>query len=190
MKSATPSEVKRQLRAIDAAAVVACVVLTAAVFFAGLRPLMRQREVRVQQRQQLVAHREEVAQVTTTLGAMRQQMITAEQKIAHNTLRLEPLDALNQRVAHITELAGRCGLRIERIRPGTSVAGEHYHTIPIAVAGSGSFQDSTAFIHTLHQTLPDVAVRSLGLEGRPGGAAPPTFRFELTWYAAPPPDGR
>lgn len=179
----------KMLRTIDAAALLTCAALSAGVFFAGLKPLLDTRAVMAQQRQQLAAQHEAASTSSALLLALRQQLSQTERAVQSDPLRLKPVDALNQRVAEITQLAQSGGLQIEKVRPSASVAGEHYQTVKIELAGAGSFQASSQFIHALHQNLPDIAVESLALEGRPvrpGQPAAPGFRLELCWYAAPP----
>ena len=57
--------------------------------------------------------------------------------------------------------------------------------MPIVLSGQGSYSDSAAFLHRLHQSLPDTGVVAFELSGQPGRGKKTQFRFNLVWYAAP-----
>lgn len=183
--SARQSLALNSRQGINALCAGVCLLLSAAAYWGGLRPMIQERREQRAQQQQLREQHQQLQERSRQLQQLRQQLALTEQAVASEPLRLEPLTALNQRVAQITGLAGRCGLEVDQIRPGASVAGVHYYTVPIHIEGRGEFHAGVDFLHRLHESLPDVAVPVLSLQGRGAGGSP-AFRFELTWYAAPP----
>jgi Tfp pilus assembly protein PilO len=178
----------QKLRVIDGAGLAALVLLSAMMFFVGVRPMLQQQAAYRDRMNQLLSERQRASDLTGSLNEMRHQLMTTEQAIASYPLRLEPLSHLNQRLSQITELASASGLEVTQLEPREGVAGAHYITVPIRVVGQGSFQTSTRFLHRLYEQLPDTAVAAVDLSGRPGASAmPATFAFDLLWYAAPQP---
>jgi hypothetical protein len=109
-----------------------------------------------------------------------------EQRLVESPLRLQPVSAVNQRLALITELASEQKLKLNEIQPGKAVHGNHYDTVPILITGSGNYRTVAAFLHRLHTTFPDTGVSAFSLSGSPATPdAAATFRFSLAWYAAP-----
>ncbi|MEX0745548.1 MAG: type 4a pilus biogenesis protein PilO [Phycisphaeraceae bacterium] len=182
-----PPLVKETRRRIDAVGLAVCLALTALLYVVGVHPIMEQRRAQHAQALRLAEERDEVAELTRSLSEVRQSYVTTQRAVANNALRLEPLSALNRRVAEVAATARSSGLEVERIRPGHPAVSEHYRTVPLHFTGRGSFHAGTTFLHQLHHDLPDVGLWSLQLEGRAGvGGADPTFQLELIWYAAPP----
>ena len=109
-----------------------------------------------------------------------------EQALADTPLRLQPMGAVNQRLALMTNLASEAGLTLNDIQPGKAALGAHFATVPIQVGGSGRFPTIVAFLNRLHTTFPDTGVTSFTLSGAPAtpGAAV-SFKIELAWHAAP-----
>ena len=176
-------------RLIDVAGAAVCVLITAAVFFTGLYPVLERREQMQREHQQLNTKRQRAQRLDSAATRLSHHMTRLREAAAKHELRLAPLDRLNHRLSRITVLATDAGLHIERLQPGQRVAGDHYQTVPIKVSGQGAFSDSSAFLRRLHRTMPDVAVAGVRVAGRPDKAPPkasPTFAFDLLWYAAPP----
>ncbi len=173
---------------IDAAGVGICVLLTLLLIFGGIQPLLSSRANFESQRQlldQRSSHAMKLdlakAQITNSLNLVRN-------TLEASPLRLSPATDVNLRLSQISSRATRSGLDINEIRPGLSAASSRYETIPVLLAGSGSFSRCTQFLRSLHEEFPDTAVRSLELiagpiePGRPSNA---TFSFDLRWHAAP-----
>lgn len=177
----------RRLRTIDAVGLGAVVALTAAVFYVGLDPILAQYRQQKVERRQLETQRVEANTLAANLQEMRRRLSRTEAELAKHELQLEPVGALNRRVAELTAMASACGLKIDEIRPGTSIVQEHHHCVPVKIAGRGSYRDAATFLGRLHERVPDVTAASLTLQGQPNTAAPPTFELQLVWYAAPPP---
>ena len=114
-------------------------------------------------------------------------MHDAGQQVASLPLRLEPATSINPRLARLADLAGESGLVLDEIQPGPAADGSHYQTVPIRLAGGGSYPAVAVFLHRLRERFPDTAVRSFECSNTAPGADRPSaaFRAELAWYTAP-----
>jgi hypothetical protein len=174
---------------IDGAGVTAILVVSAIFYFAALRPMLDQREQAAAQQRQLAMQAQKASDAATALHTAQDRLELVQKQIAENPQKLEPLRALNNRLAGITAAATARQLDIADIRPGSALNGAHYTTVPIAISGSGSFANCVRYLHDLHEKFGDTAVTGVRLTGGAQDqasttAAPLTFRFELRWYAA------
>ncbi len=172
-------------RTIDAIAVGCCLALAGLVFVVGVLPLLEQRREQRQTHRQLADKHEQIEMLEATLLDMRRRQRELERGLERYPLRLASLDALNRRLAQVTDLANDAGLELDRVRPGRPAAGEHFQQVPLSVTGQGEYRAIAIFLHEARAELPDVAVRDLEIQGRPSPDAPTTFSLDLTWYAAP-----
>jgi Tfp pilus assembly protein PilO len=177
----------RRWSEIDGAGFVAVVVMTMIFYFAALKPVLDARAIADAQRVELNAQEERASQAAASLQTARQRFEVIRKAIADNPLKLEPLRALNNRLARITAAATARGLEIADIRPSAAVSGTHYMTVPIALNGSGTFRATVGYLHDLHEQFGDIAVTSVKLaaanaqEVQGGGI---TFQLELLWHAS------
>ena len=180
------NNVSQRLRIIDAVGVAAILAVAAAVYLGGIGPILWQHQQRKVQRQELATQREQADDLQNQLNQLRTQLRRAETAAADHSLRLEPLSALNARVARLTDFANTTGLTVQQVRLGEVVAGTHYHTVPIELSGEGRYSDSSQFLDLVHETMPDVATASVSLRSRPGDEGDLAFVLHLLWYAAAP----
>ena len=173
-------------RKIDGIGLGAAVLLTAVAYVAGVQPALdRQAELQARSEER-DAKRAAAQEAELALGQVRKQVAAAEQAVAEHPLRLQPVDALNARLADLTAAAGRHGLMIEQVEPGRPTASQHYVTVPIRIAGRSSYGGSARFLHELRAAMPDVAVAAIDLQGEPRSASGEAkFTFALLWHAAP-----
>lgn len=172
--------------AVDLAGLGVCLLITVSAFLVGFRPILNQRAEIAEQQGELLDQREEADRLIVSLTQMRQRFRETQLQVEANAIRLESTDFLNRRLAEITVLATRSGLEIDEIKPGQGLPSEHYVRVPIHLTGRGRYPSSSAFLHGLHDQLPDISVRSLKLSSpSPARHAEPEFTFELLWYAAP-----
>ena len=173
---------------IDAVALAVCAALTAALYFAGLRPLLAGQEQHRAQARELSTARQELSTLRASLTSMTRRLEDVRQRSDDASVKLLSATELNQRLAELTKLAGRCELTIDSIHPGSPASGPRYDVVPIVVSGSGSYQASMTFMARLNETLDDTGIASFSL-GRGGAAGPPgsgsSFRFDLLWYTSP-----
>jgi len=173
---------------IDGGGIVAIIVLSAIFYFAALDPVMQRREAAEAQQRMLVAQAQKAADAAIALHTAQDRLAEVQQAIAQSPQKLEPLRALNNRLAGITAAATARQLDIADIRPGAATAGAHYTTVPIAISGSGSFANCVRYLHDLHRSFGDTAVIGVRLmsngQDAPATSATLTFHLDLRWYAA------
>ena len=177
---------KLSLWHIDAAGGALCVVLTLALYLIGLGPLRQQQEDLKVRRGELEVQQLKAARLASTRIAVGEQLARVQESITEVTLELLPVSQINRRIADISDLAAKAGLKIDDIQPGEPLSAARYEMVPIQLAGKGSYRTCLSFLRQLRQTLPDTGVSSLELGGDPstrGGIG--DFRFSLLWYAAP-----
>ena len=101
-------------------------------------------------------------------------------------LHLAPASTINRRLTEVSALAGDAGLVIDDIRPDRAVPAAQCETIPISLAGSGTYRTCTLFLARLRRSMPDTSVASVELAAAgldTTGAS--KFRMDLRWHAAP-----
>jgi Tfp pilus assembly protein PilO len=171
---------------IDAAGLFVCAALTVFVYATSLHPILVRQVDAVQQAIELDNNKSESENVLSSLTELKRSLANIEQKLAESPLRLHPVTAVNQRIAAITGFADKSGLQINKIQPAAPIAGTHYDTVPIHLAGLGNYQKVAAFLHQLHSAFPDMGVIAFDLTGKPADPKQPAeFRFQLAWFAAP-----
>lgn len=170
---------------VDGAGVVVAIVLSGLFYFMGLKPLLDRQHTEILQDRQLEIQRAKNDQGERSLQTLREHLALVQAEIADSPQKLEPLHALNDRLARITALAAVRGLDIADIRPGAATTSLHYKTVPILLTGSGSYVNCVRYLHQLHEQFTDTTVTSLRMTGTPEDRdTAPSFQFELRWYAA------
>jgi Tfp pilus assembly protein PilO len=171
---------------IDAAGIALCAALGALWYFGGLQPLSAAAESREALQAQLSEQDAKLQDANNLRAAHRRTLSKLEEQIHSGQVTLQRLEQLNSRIATLTTLAQSHDLRVDEIRPGAPVVLSRYITVPIRLAGTGSYSDAARFVHALHSELRDLGVAGFELRAEP--EAPdktPTFAFSLLWYAAP-----
>ena len=169
------------------AAAVTCAALAAGAYFFGVRPAAGRHQAQAGREVELKAARKKAAALLTSRNAAQAQLDAANGALKNLTLRLESASTVNQRLASLTDLATKdCALVIDELRPGTIAASGDCLTVPILIAGSGTYPNCAKFLHRLRQKYPDTAVRSFETTNNSASPDAPsaTFQFELVWHAA------
>jgi Tfp pilus assembly protein PilO len=175
---------------VDAVFLGVCVAVTAAFALFGFAPLISGHHDFLAQRESLVAQEQQAAQLETSLANLRERVEADQRALAGHTLALKSVANVNSQLAEISSLATECGLRVEDIRPDSAVSGTYYDTVPVAVAGRGTYRDCTAFLNRLRRTLPDTGVATVELVANTGErTGQGKFRLDLQWYALKQVDG-
>jgi Tfp pilus assembly protein PilO len=179
--------VRRLTRSLDAAGAAACAIIVAALIFGGLMPLLSHRGDADASRRELAHQRQRVAAGKAAVAQLQRQLAEARAELARYPVHLEDARRVNHRLARITSLATSRGLEVQGVEPGGIARGLRYQTIALKLTGNGGYRGCVRFLHDLHEQLPDTAVIAVRLAGNPQqeNGAPPTFEFELRWYAAP-----
>lgn len=171
---------------LDLTAIGVCLAMTLVVFVLGVQPLLSRKSDIARRQRELAESREQAQTLAASLTGLRRELAGVEHSLAASPLRLQPVSAVNQRLAMITQLAAQQQLTLNEIQPGKAASGTHYDTVPLVLTGSGNYRTLAAFLHRLHQTFPDTGVAAFALRGNPAAPqTPATFRFNLSWYAAP-----
>ena len=170
---------------IDALALTICLCSTALVYFVGLEPLNQRYNQFVEQQNDLELKKQRATLGTASLNSAHRKLLVLQQQLADAPLQLKPAHQINNRLAELTDLASRCGIRIEDIQPGKGARALRYEIVPIHVAGTGTYRTCTSFVHQLRQTYPDTGVAAFALSGNPNEPAEAArFSFDLEWFAA------
>lgn len=171
---------------IDATAIVLCLGLTALVYFIGVHPMLSKQVESANRRSELREQRAEAGELQTMLTQLKRELAVVERTLSESPLRLEPTSAINERLAQITDLAARSGLKLNETQPGKTSPGRHFDTVPIVLSGAGTYSTCSAFLHQMHLSFPDMGVTSFSIDGDPTtGQSTASFRFTLAWFAAP-----
>ncbi len=180
--NSTPARI-RFWSQIDAAGVLIAAALIGLFYLAALRPLLAHQLAQQELQQQLLDEKKQAVDAATELESARDKLEAVNQAVAASPLKLQPVDALNDRLAQISKLATACGLNITNIRPDSPVAEMHYSILPIALGGAGGYRNCTLFLRDLHDQLPDTGVGTLKLSAGADSSSA-TFQIELRWFAA------
>lgn len=175
---------RQRILATDAAGIVALAMITAALYFAAVRPIAAHRRTLHERTTELASLRTELEHLASARQADQQRIVALRRECDAMTLRLEPADRLNAAMGRIVEIASACGLQIHESRSGDVVPGERFDTVPIGLSGLGRFPACIEFLHRGTAALGDVNLLTFELRGSPAAAAAgATFEFELEWYA-------
>lgn len=174
------------LTAIDAGGAFVFVALTLLLLLGLLQPLNAHIKQLAAARQTTVRESHRHAELITAGQSLQREIENAQNEIAAAPLKILSEDGLNHRLADLSQLSSECGLLVEDLKPGDAVQTPHFLIIPVQMSGHGSYQSCAVFIHSLHQQLPDLDMRSFKLTGVPSDPQTKgTFEFQLGWYASP-----
>jgi Tfp pilus assembly protein PilO len=164
-----------------------CAALSAGAYVVGVRPAMARHEETEARRSELKAARHKAAALAATRNSTLAQLAETNKSLQNLPLRLEPVSSVNQRLLRLTDLATKeCLLTIDEMRSGAAVDGADYQTVPILIAGSGTYPACAKFLHRLRTVFPDTAVRSFDTTNNSASPDAPaaTFQFDLVWHAS------
>jgi Tfp pilus assembly protein PilO len=165
---------------------VVCAALSAGAYGVGVRPATLRHAEQVAKQTELRAARQKANNLAGQLNTARGELARVNDAIANLPLRLEPVTQINQRLARLTDLADSIRpvkMTIDEMRPGVISEGRDYKTVPIYIAGNGTYPACATFLHGLRKDFPDMAVLSFNTTGN-NSTPDATFNFELAWHAA------
>jgi len=170
---------------IDVAAAAIAVLATLLAYFALLEPLQTQRAEYARQDRQYTAQQKEAVRLTALRFVLGKQLEELQANLAAQKVQLRPLTQVNRRVAEVTAMVNRCGLKTANVTLGQVTAGPRWNTIPIRLVGSGDYRNCMSFLHELAGPKSDFAVAGFEITGNPQKTDEPAkFSFDLYWYAA------
>ncbi len=175
----------RRVGYVDLIGAAGVVALSAVGFFAVVRPIFASQSQRAQLRLTVVEQQVLVERLEAASRLLGNQLSLVGQQLREGHVQLQPPHYLNARMATIVELASTSGIVIHETRSGVVSKARQYQSVPIHLYGEGSYTHCAAFLHHLHERLPDAGVVGFELIGHPGKpTVPDSFRFDLVWFAA------
>jgi len=169
---------------IDLAAVGICALLALIGYVVGVHPVIRRHQGFDLRATELKAQQKRARKLSGKVADVASEITQINQELADNTLQLRPSSQVNSHLARIAALAGKCGLKIDRLRPDKPLNGSRYQTVPIYLVGSGNFPACVKLMRELHRGFPDTSVASFEVTGDPTKPTEPTkLRVDLLWYA-------
>lgn len=182
------SQVKFNFWTMDAFALLLIVVLGAMAYVMQIGPLLSRRQQAQAQAAQLLQKQSELQQSERTLRRLKDQLQAIQSATEQSQLKLEPVSQLNQKLAHLTALAGEHGLQVDTIESGQTADFARYSTVAIRISGRGAYRNCAAFVGRFPASMPDVGVASFRMVCvNPDDDANTTFVFDLLWYTSPRP---
>lgn len=181
---------------VDAAGLGACAILALVWYFAGLQPISEARASRDTLEAQLAEREDAVTSLYQDRSGRQTEINELEAQLDRAAVQMKPAEHVNTRVQELNRLAagfpdGDGGapdlrLRVDEIQPGAPKVLSRYTTVPIRLAGRGSYAACTRFLHDLKRQFPDTGIVGFELRSEPDSPdKPPYFSFNLLWYAAP-----
>ena len=175
-------------RHIDLAGIFLCVVMAILGYYWGIRPVVQRHKTVVEQERQLKTNHKNLGELTGIISSLKDKLTTVSKALADSPIELQSAYSVNPRIARLTELADGSGIKIDKIQPGRPISGSRFQTVPIYLAGSGSFPAFVTLLSRLGETFADTAVVSFDLTANPAQAAiTAEFQIDLLWYAAAAP---
>jgi hypothetical protein len=186
----------RHLLAIHAVGAGVAVMLTAAWFVLGVRPMLSAKQRSALLADEITALRDALREKAAKRDEQSGRQAELDVELANATFRLKPAAALNSQLADITALAEREGILVDRVEPGASASTPLATKIPIRFAGRGPSPGAVRFLAALRHGFPDIAVEGFELtalvsptsEAGEAAWATAAFRFDCVWYADRPAD--
>ena len=171
---------------VEAAGAGLLAVISLVAFLGIVNPSSDAATTRLATQVELEDKRTLVAQIQDLRRQLKQQIARVQQERERTWVHLNSARHLNERTAQIIGLASSKNLVIDETSSGEAQSQERYQTILIHVAGTGTYSQSAAFLHDLHDELHDVSVVGFELSDNPSTPSTrATFQFDLQWYAAP-----
>ena len=169
---------------IDLAAAGTCALLALIAYVVGVHPVIRRHQGFGLRATELKAQQKRARKLSGKVANVASEITQINQELADNTLQLKPSSQVNSHLARIAALAGKCGLKIDQLRPDKSLRGSRYQTVPIYLVGSGDFPVCVRLMQELHRGFPDTSVASFEVTGDPTKPTEPAkLRVDLLWYA-------
>ncbi|MBP8304846.1 MAG: hypothetical protein KBE04_12055 [Phycisphaerae bacterium] len=170
---------------VDGTGVVVCAIVTALAYGLVVAPLVKRQAVVTDGYRQLADRQKEAAQLSNALLALRSRSNALEDQSAQTRARLGLTDQMNGRVAELTGLLDRCALEVDTLKAGALVPGAFCDVVPIRISGQGGYRACRVFLHSLHETMPDLHAVGFDLKADPAKPeAGGQFQMDLFWYAA------
>jgi Tfp pilus assembly protein PilO len=175
---------------IDLAGAVVLVLLSIFLYQAVLSRIWRDAHEGKQLSVQVSSQKSKIDGLFRTRKQLDSQIARIEQEVQSTRIKLEPASQVNQRLAAITRVAERSGLRIDLLEPGRIDGGgdgkQSFGMQAIRMSGQGRYRNCHAFMRRLRSELPDLSIQGFTLISDGGANSPAvTFTMDLIWFTEP-----
>ena len=175
-----------KLWTVDLAGVLLCALVTAAIYFAGIAPLLADRTAQDALRTRLVQDEAAARSLKATVLNLQRRLENVRQTFPEKPVVLQSADKLNQQLGDLIGLARQCGLNVEQVRPGESRTTKHYLKTTIRINASGDHTQCVNFLGRLHEQFADMAVDRITLAANPQEKHPiAQYEIDVVWHTKP-----
>ena len=176
---------KRRFIEIDAAGAGICVVATLLLYFAGVQPAIRQKQILDLQAAKLDLNAAKAVRLNNYADRLTDRLEQAHRLLEANPLQLLPSSRVNSQIAQLTQLAIDNKLELDEIQLGQIYVQPLYDSIPLDLHGRGRFPDCALFLHKINGAFPDISVESFDLSANTQSLPHPgDFHIRLIWHAS------
>jgi len=175
---------KWKLLHIDLAAVGVFAFMVLIAYVVGVHPVLRQHQNFILREVELGVQQGKATKLSMRIARFASRIMQIKQELADNVIKLKPASQVNSHLARMAGLVNQCGLKLDQLRPGKSLNGPRYQTVPIYLVGTGNFSACAKLLQELQRCFPDTSVASFEVKGDPTKPTEPTkLRVDLLWYA-------
>ncbi len=169
--------------------VLGCATLLAAVWLFALMPLTENRREAEGLRTRLASLQSEMDQQRASHNRFERRLADIGEELDRIPVRLQAIGRMNARIAVLTDMADKSGVRVQSITPGAPLSRPHYRLVDIRLQGEGSYRAGLRLLNDIHEQLGDVHVVGFELVAINVAAKPVTrIDLQLRWYALPASD--
>ena len=170
---------------VDAIGIAVLALLTAVFAFGLVAPLALRGRIAAARAEATVRQKQRLGGLTNQVHAAATSRDAARARLAASPLRLDPVGAMNRRLADVVSLAGACGVTVVDLKPGDPVKGHRCVTVPVRLTGRGNYRDVVAMLRRLQDALSDVHVTAFHLVGSPDDSSGvSSCVLDLRWRAS------
>lgn len=171
---------------LDLTGVAVIAGLSVIAYFGLVSPAIAHHEMAQAQGVELAVQRNKARDLDRSLRAVHDQLTQMQTAIEKANFKLDPPTALNERLAMITDVAGRNRLQVDTIESGVMTPFPRYSTIAIRLSGRGSYRSCSAMLKQIRETMPDVGVSAIQMTSAGVNTdINATFAIELLWHTQP-----
>ena len=176
--------IDRKALTLHATGTAVFIVLGLVCWSAIVTPAANRREARAELARRERAGLSEVDRQVRLRQRLSAQLAASNELFLRSGVKLRSAGELNERLAAIADLAGRCGVRIDSINPSGVKSGQLLEVHPLQLSGHGSYPTAYAFMRDLRVAMPDMSVARFTLTAEAGeGQTTASFSMTIDWCA-------
>jgi len=169
---------------VDLGALGVFALLAVIAYAVGIHPVIERHRGLGLRESELKDYQATAGELSGKVAQVAAEITRIKQELSDNAIKLKSADEINSHLARLAAVTGKCGLKLDQLRPDKYLSGPRYQTVPIYLAGSGSFPECVKLLHKLQREFPDTSVASFEVSGDPSKPEEPTrLRVDLLWYA-------